>query len=178
MGAFDRLAGSRMVFLQATHYPSTQLWGTSFHWGKKKGGGCGQHVSYQIFISLSTKCSYRKPETNPVRLANLRCDSGIADLPHWCVWRRWRRFALFVTTLPICRRCAQAACVDTLAWFISLEVTKEERRAYSWSERSWKLVFLIGIRSLGRLVVVDAVTKKPPKKTRTIPGVLGGFINI
>lgn len=47
-----------------------------------------------------------------------------------------------VAYLPALRSEPSAARVDTLAWFISLNVTKEERCAYLWSERSWKLVFL------------------------------------
>lgn len=47
-----------------------------------------------------------------------------------------------VAYLPALRSEPNAARVDTLAWFISLKVTKEERCAYLWSERSWKLAFL------------------------------------
>lgn len=110
----------------------------------KKSGRHEQHQQQQHFIKHLWNVPLVKKTSNKSSASGKRsgvrsltfltdpCEEDGGDL----------RSCHDVAYLPALRSEPNVACVDTLAWFISLKVTKGERCAYLWSERSWKLLFL------------------------------------
>lgn len=100
------------------------------------------------FYQASMKCTYGKKTSNKSSASGERSTSGVTVgsltfLTDPCEEDGGdSRSCHDVAYLPALRSEPNVARVDTLAWFISLKVTKEERCAYLWSERSWKLLFL------------------------------------